>query len=98
MCPGLRHQIRANLIPIQPPPSNTRIVERQRNLPLKKQQIYTILSNRARRASQSSLEKILGPTSMRRGSILKTETGVQGPPERVRRPRLFNSVATRVME
>jgi len=58
----------------------------------------TILSRRSRRASQSSLEKMCGPTSIRRGSMLKTETGVHRLPGRVRRPRLFNSDATRVME
>jgi hypothetical protein len=58
----------------------------------------TILSSRSRRSSQSSLEKMWGPTSIRRGSILKTETGVHGLPVRVRRPRLFSSAATRVME
>lgn len=58
----------------------------------------TSFSRCSRRASHSSLVKIWGPTSMRRGSMLNTETGVHGLPVRVRRPRLFSSDATSVIE
>jgi len=49
------------------------------------------------RVFHSSLEKRRGPTSMRRGIILKTATLLQGLPSRIRKPSSFRSL-TRVRE
>ena len=45
-----------------------------------------------RRCSHSSLEKMRGPTSMRRGIMLKTATRLQGRPSRVRKPFSLRSL------
>ena len=47
------------------------------------------------RAVHSVLEKMRGPTWMRRGNMSNTDPGVQFAPARVRNPLRFNSSATR---